>query len=171
MNIIQKKKILKDFKLTSLIEFSRSVHAEMEAILSVARYGRRGIVGSTLYVTTYPCENCTKHIIASGIHKVVYIEPYPKSRAYEFFYQLIDEDGDTGSIDGKVKFLPFVGISPESYARLFAYSFQRKDNITGKLTLPDKAQLPFTHAYLDGYTIYESKIVDEVGGLEDEKEV
>ncbi len=37
----------------NLTEFSRSIHAEMEAILAVAREGRHSLVGATLYTTTY----------------------------------------------------------------------------------------------------------------------
>ena len=39
---------------------------------------------ATLYTTTFPCHNCAKHIIAAGIARVVYVEPYPKSKAMEF---------------------------------------------------------------------------------------
>ena len=35
-------------RIRTLIEFSRAVHAEMDAIVSVARDGRRGLVDSTL---------------------------------------------------------------------------------------------------------------------------
>ncbi|MDN3612645.1 hypothetical protein QWZ16_23945 [Vibrio ostreicida] len=29
-------------------------------------------------VRLFPCHNCAKHIVASGIKRVVYVEPYPK---------------------------------------------------------------------------------------------
>ena len=41
-----------------------------------------------MYVTTFPCHNCAKHIIAAGLERVVYLEPYPKSRAKTLY----DED-------------------------------------------------------------------------------
>jgi len=68
--------------LFAITEFGRAVHAEMEAILAC---GRKGIstIGRTLYTTTFPCHNCARHIIGAGIAKVVYIEPYPKSKAKE----------------------------------------------------------------------------------------
>lgn len=62
-----------------ITEYGRMVHAEMNALADAARLGR-SVAGATMYVTTFPCHNCAKHIIASGISRVVYIEPYPKSR-------------------------------------------------------------------------------------------
>jgi deoxycytidylate deaminase len=44
-----------------LTEFGRVVHAEMCAICDAARLGR-SVKGATLFVTTFPCHNCTKHI-------------------------------------------------------------------------------------------------------------
>lgn len=52
-----------------------AVHAEMNAILQCAKMGVC-CEDATLYVTTYPCVNCMKAIIQSGIRKVVYIESY-----------------------------------------------------------------------------------------------
>ena len=45
-------------------------HAEVNAILN--SYGSR-VSGGTLYVGLFPCENCAKMIIQSGIKKVVYL--------------------------------------------------------------------------------------------------
>lgn len=47
------------------------VHAELNAIAQAARNGIR-LMGSTLLVTAlYPCSNCAKAIIQSGIKKVL----------------------------------------------------------------------------------------------------
>lgn len=46
------------------------VHAEMNAILNAGHESR----GATLYMwgfTSAPCRNCTKHVIAAGITKVI----------------------------------------------------------------------------------------------------
>jgi len=49
-------------------------HAEVNAILnSNGSYGSK-VSGGTLYVSLFPCENCTKMIIQSGIKKVVYLQ-------------------------------------------------------------------------------------------------
>ena len=70
------RKILDGTEVDDLTEFSRAIHAEMEAILTVAREGRHSLVGATMFTTTYPCHNCARHIVAAGISKLIYIEPY-----------------------------------------------------------------------------------------------
>ena len=78
------RKLLKGTAIADITEFGRATHAEMEAVLSCARIGASPR-GATLYTTTFPCHNCAKHIIAVGITRVVYIEPYAKSKAQELF--------------------------------------------------------------------------------------
>jgi deoxycytidylate deaminase len=108
--------ILANSKLKNITEYGRVVHAEMEAILSCAR-GNIGTHGAHLYCTTFPCHNCAKHIVAAGITKVVYVEPYPKSKAADFH-----DDSITliPSEAGKVVFEPFVGVGPRSFFNLFS---------------------------------------------------
>jgi len=52
-----------------------SIHSEQNGIGDAARRGV-SIKDSTIYVTHYPCINCTKMIISSGIKKVIYGEDY-----------------------------------------------------------------------------------------------
>lgn len=103
--------------LNDLTEFGRVVHAEMDAILSCAR---RGVCcnQAALFCTTFPCHNCAKHIVASGIRKVVFIEPYPKSKAFDMHKDSI-ASGDEGRHD-VVKFIPFVGVGPRQFVDLFS---------------------------------------------------
>ncbi|WP_434637068.1 deoxycytidylate deaminase [Sulfurimonas sp. NW7] len=56
---------------------TRSLHAEENAFLQVAKYGGEGIQGGTLYSTASPCELCSKKAYQLGIERVVYIDPYP----------------------------------------------------------------------------------------------
>jgi deoxycytidylate deaminase len=84
--------LLAGTEVDDLTEFSRSIHAEMDAILSVAREGRHSLVGATLYTSTYPCHNCARHIVAAGIGRVIYIEPYKKSLAIILHADSITED-------------------------------------------------------------------------------
>ena len=107
---------LSDSRVMNLTEFGRAVHAEMEAILSASRTGR-SIVGCTLYSTTYPCHNCTKHIVDAGIKEVVYIEPYPKSLALDLHEDSVALEKTE---NGKVVFKPFVGVAPRRYIELFS---------------------------------------------------
>ena len=46
------------------------VHAELNAILN----SERSLKGSTLYVTKFPCNECAKAIIQSGISKVIFTD-------------------------------------------------------------------------------------------------
>ncbi len=113
------KQLLKDTGLLDITEYGRAVHAEMEAMLSCARNGTPTL-GSTLYTTTYPCHNCAKHIVASGVKEVVYIEPYPKSFARILHKDSIFIEGETEEGDKKVTFSAFVGIGPRRYMDLFS---------------------------------------------------
>jgi len=111
--------VLKKSKIKDITEYGRVVHAEMEAILSCAR-SNICAKGATLYCTTFPCHNCAKHIIAAGIKRVVYIEPYPKSKASEFHSDSISLNKKSNDT---VLFEPFVGIGPQRFFDLFSMTF------------------------------------------------
>ena len=112
-----------------LTEYGRVVHAEMNAILGCAR---RGISckDATLFCTTFPCHNCAKHILASGIKHVVFIEPYPKSKAIEMHGDAI-EYGDKQN-RRKVVFSPFVGVGPRQFVNFFSLSLSIGEKIRRK---------------------------------------
>lgn len=142
---------LKGTTVTSLTEFARAVHAEMEAITSAVRVGV-SIRGCELYTTTFPCHNCAKHIVAGGIVRVVYIEPYPKSRALAMYGDSIHVAGESQDVrsEAKVRFVPFVGVAPRRYPDLFGrYNFEGRrleyKDKQGDLK-PDDAglRIPFT---------------------------
>jgi len=116
--LIEGKKLLKGTGLLDITEYGRAVHAEMEALMSSARNGI-STRGSTLYTTTYPCHNCAKHIVAAGVNRVLYIEPYPKSFATILHEDSINSEGTLGQAD-KVSFEPFVGIGPRRFVDLFS---------------------------------------------------
>lgn len=111
-----RKKLLENGKLKGLIEFSRAIHAEMHAIINASRIGGDALVGGRLYVTTYPCHSCARHIVVAGIKEVYYIEPYRKSLAVRLHGDAVSEvetDMD------KVRFLAFEGVAPSRYLPLF----------------------------------------------------
>lgn len=110
-----------------ITEFGRMTHAEMNAITDAARLGRP-TKGGILYCTTFPCHNCAKHIVAAGIDRVVYIEPYPKSRALDLHYDSITTNPDDGK---RVLFEHFHGISPRRYRDIFEK--QKRRNADGTL--------------------------------------
>jgi deoxycytidylate deaminase len=103
----------------SITEFGRAVHGEMDAILTCARLGI-SVRGNDLFVTTFPCHNCTRHIIASGIRRVFYVEPYPKSKARDLHDDAICFDEVDAKKTGRIPFLPFVGIGPRRYLDFFS---------------------------------------------------
>ncbi|HEY5711736.1 MAG TPA: anti-phage dCTP deaminase [Allosphingosinicella sp.] len=114
---------LSSSSINDLTEYGRVVHAEMSAICDAARLGRR-VKGALLFVTTFPCHNCTKHILAAGISRVVFMEPYPKSKAKELHRDEIELEKASES---RVSFLPFLGISPYRYRDIFEKRSRKKD--------------------------------------------
>lgn len=112
---------IKNATVSDITEFGRMTHAEMTAICDAARLGKP-TKGATIYVTTFPCHNCAKHIIACGIKRVVFIEPYPKSKALESHADSVILDQ---SDDKKVVFEHFIGISPRRYRDIFEKGSRR----------------------------------------------
>jgi deoxycytidylate deaminase len=156
-------KALKKTDIKSLIEYSRAVHAEQEAILSVARGHKAGIVGATMYSTTYPCHSCAGLIVASGIERVIYIEPYAKSLAIALHRDAISvREGHRGS---RVLFLQYEGVAPKNVIRLFNHGAPRKED--GKLLeLDPRKASPVFPSPLDGFTQREQIIVHRVVAIE-----
>lgn len=102
-----------------ITEYGRSVHAEMDAICSAARMGIP-LVGATLYTTTFPCHNCARHIIAAGIKRVVFVEPYPKSQALTLHNDALYLQGDDSQEASKVCLEHFTGVCPQAFTQYFA---------------------------------------------------
>lgn len=119
--------VVRNSRIKSLIEFCRAVHAEMDAIISVARSASSEIVGATLYCTTFPCHNCAKHIIDAGIAEVIYLEPYEKSLARKLHSDSIYDPFEEQN-GKKVAFVTYGGVSPTRYDDFFAMESARKAN-------------------------------------------
>jgi hypothetical protein len=118
-----------------ITEYGRAVHAEMDALLTCARSGVSP-VGSLLFTTTFPCHNCTRHIVASGVSRVFYIEPYAKSRAAELHDDAIVVEEKARYEDRhrqRVPFTPFVGVGPRRYFDLFSLTLSRGFEVIRKL--------------------------------------
>lgn len=108
---------LREGGLKDLTEFGRAVHAEMNALLDADRRGV-AVQGATVHTTTFPCHNCARHIVGAGIARVVFIEPYTKSRAEQLHYDSI-AIARAKPIKDKVNFVPFVGVAPRRYGEMF----------------------------------------------------
>ncbi len=138
---------LKGTRAASVLEFGRVVHAEMAAISDAARRGI-AVSGARLFCTTFPCHMCARHIIASGIVEVVYVEPYPKSLTKQLYADATCIDYDSNAPKNAVQFVPFNGIGPRRYFDLFEMSTARKDS-NGRAVVWDSTEAapkvsPFT---------------------------
>lgn len=69
--------ITQNYKCDKNQVHTRSLHAEENAFLQIAKYGGEGIKNGTLYSTASPCELCSKKSYQLGIKRIVYIDPYP----------------------------------------------------------------------------------------------
>jgi deoxycytidylate deaminase len=157
------RKALRKTEIKQLIEYSRAVHAEMEAIISVARKGTKSIVGSTLYSTTFPCHNCARHIVAAGIKRVVYIEPYPKSLALDLHDDAITTVDK--SKEDKVLFLQYEGLAPKNIIRIYKSETSRKYD--GKaIELDRREAIPISRSPLDGFAQREQIVIERVEAQE-----
>lgn len=164
------KKLIQDSEIKDITEYGRMVHAEMDAILSCAR-SNNSTEGATLYVTTFPCHNCAKHIVAAGIKEVMFVEPYPKSKALEFHEDSISLE----KTDSQLRFKPFVGVGPRNFINLFSLSLgvgvelERK-NSSGKSLEdqwdPKKAKLRI-RGNPSSYKYYEKEAEDKVKQIKD----
>lgn len=155
---------VKNSEIKDLTEYGRMVHAEMDAILNCAR-SNNSTQGATLYVTTFPCHNCAKHILAAGIKEVMFVEPYPKSKALDFHLDSITlEKG----VDSKLRFKPFVGIGPRNFINLFSLSLgigkeMERKNSNGEINQwdPKKASLRIKGTP-SAYKYYEKQAEDKI---------
>ncbi|WP_224240320.1 anti-phage dCTP deaminase [Hyalangium gracile] len=147
-----------DSRVMNLIEFMRPVHAEMAALMEAARRGV-SVQGGVMYVTTFPCHECARHIIAAGISRVVYIDPYPKSLAAGLYSDSIALEGSEGGSTGKVIFSPFVGIAPRRYMEFFELKGERKDQSGSVLAWVPTKVVP---KHPGNYTVYNSLEIEHL---------
>lgn len=110
-----------------ITEYGRMVHAEMNALADAARMGR-SVKGATIFVTTYPCHNCAKQLVAAGISRIVFVEPYPKSKTEILFKNIIEQETGNNEI---VSIEHFYGISPKRFRDIFEKS--RRQSKTGEI--------------------------------------
>ncbi|HCL3994031.1 anti-phage dCTP deaminase [Pseudomonas aeruginosa] len=150
--------IQEETRAGSIIEYSRAIHAEMEAILGLARASGGVADSCTLYTTTFPCHNCARHIIAAGIERVVYIEPYEKSLALDLHDDAISLDAEKSNM---TIFENFCGVSPLKYSSFFMALGKRKDK-HGKAVKSIKSEARHIGVkYIDPYQNIETKVVAE----------
>ncbi len=115
-----------NMRLRNLIEFGRVVHAEMNAIVDAARRGI-SVQGGVLYCTTFPCHMCARQILAAGLKRVVFIEPYPKSLALGIYGDLISES----ELEEGTSFESFHGIAPRFF--MMAFKMRKRKSADGSV--------------------------------------
>jgi len=86
------------------MELCTAIHAEERAIKSL---GDRSAEGGKLYVTTFPCFQCSRMILDAGIKNLVYVEAYPVVEAQNLLR-------DNGCIVS-----PFNGFTARAFFRVF----------------------------------------------------
>ena len=155
---------LRRTRIGQLLEFSRAVHAEMDALLSA---GRKGVstIGTRLFVTSFPCHYCARHVVTGGIDEVQYIEPYPKSRALILHNDAIqvEHTGWTAPSEGgsKVLFRPFSGVAPRLYKRAFLKDRELKNAQTGAMSIHQPPWGTPWHLPRSSYVEIEAKLAEE----------
>lgn len=98
---------------------TRSLHAEENAFLQLAKYGTQGIKGGKLFTTASCCELCSKKAYQLGITEIYYIDTYPGiSRSH------ILESGVN-----RPKMLLFNGAIGRAYVNLYTPFLPLKDEI------------------------------------------
>ncbi len=152
-------RVIKNVKLKNLIEFSRSIHAEMHAIILASQLAGERVRNGKLFCTTYSCHSCARHIVAAGIKEVYYIEPYRKSLAIKLHGDSISE---SESETDKVRLLPYDGVAPTKYLKLFRMEpdSRKKD---GKMPQSDpKLSRPRFDKSLEAFPALEAIVVDNL---------
>lgn len=146
------------------IEYSRSIHAEMAALMAAAR-GGISTIQSTMYVTVFPCHNCARHLVAAGVKAVFYIEPYVKSLAFELHSDSISPEGPDDSAAGATQMViaPFTGVGPRMYDDYFV---KRTDLKTaGGRYVPQAEGQPAFAVRLRELESVEAAVIDTLHGL------
>lgn len=100
--------------------YTRSLHAEENAFLQVAKYGGMAINGGFLFTTASPCELCAKKAYQLGIKKIYYIDPYPG-----ISIKHILQFGSTGNPEMNL----FFGAIGNAYISLYTPRMSYKDEL------------------------------------------
>jgi deoxycytidylate deaminase len=156
-------RVIVNLRLKNLIEFSRSIHAEMHALILGCQLAGERVKEGKLFLTTYPCHSCARHIVAAGIKEVYYIEPYRKSLATKLHDDSITEDEKDTS---RVRILPYDGVAPTKYLKLFRMQPDTRKRDGKMVTINSKRALPRFEKSLAAFPKLEAIVVQ---GLKDKK--
>lgn len=104
---------------------TRSLHAEENAFLQLAKHGNSGIEGGYLYTTASPCELCSKKAFQLGIKEIVYVDPYPGISSTHVL--------SSGDENARPKMKLFSGAVGHAYHRLYGAILPIKDEYLARL--------------------------------------
>ena len=82
-----------------------TIHAEQNAITDCAKRGV-SCLGSTAYITHYPCIICTRLLLASGIKKIKYISDYKNDELVNYF--AVQSSVEITKLDVKSSWIYFI---------------------------------------------------------------
>ena len=112
---------------------TRSLHAEENAFLQLAKRGGPGITGGVLFTTASPCELCSKKAYQLGIREVVYVDPYPGISMTHVL-----KSGPDGV---RPKLRLFSGAVGHAYHRLYEALLSIKDEYGARLATSDSGAI------------------------------
>lgn len=98
---------------------TRSLHAEENAFLQLAKYGGQPIKGGKLFTTASCCELCAKKAYQLGIKEIYYIDSYPGISQDHIFRNGIN----------RPMLILFQGVVRRAYERLYTQMLPLKDEI------------------------------------------
>lgn len=98
---------------------TRSLHAEENALMQMAKYGGEPLKDGIIYVTASPCELCSKKLYQVGVRRIVYIEDYPGIAMEQIIH--------TGVQQPELK--RFEGVFGDSFYKLYRPFLSLKDEL------------------------------------------
>ena len=145
--------IIRGVLLKHKLEFSRIIHAEIDAIISAIRSGN-STIGCKMFVTGFPCQSCIGYIESAGINEVIYLDPYPTVEIFNQFKDSItstqkgwippssmrliySSDVANQTKDSKMLFQPYVGIAPKRFAEVFLSHDHNSSEMTNQFVAID----------------------------------
>lgn len=104
---------------------TRSLHAEENAFLQLAKHGNSGIDKGHLFTTASPCELCSKKTFQLGIKEIVYVDPYPGISASHVL--------SSGPVEHRPQLRLFSGAVGQAYHRFYEAILPIKDEYMARL--------------------------------------
>lgn len=132
---------------------TRSLHAEENAFLQIAKHGGQKLRGGVLFTTASPCELCAKKAYQLGISLIVYIDPYPG----------IATSHTLSSGTNSPKLQLFRGAVGRAYHQLYQPLMPYKDELEIILSIPKTSDKKTTK--IKSLELENIKLKEELDGL------